>query len=133
MKRLIFILLAVMCTTVGTVPLQAQTRKIYAVLVTNGKNTPLLIQETTNEGGGLKGFDSKESYLRDSEGNDLKFNNFLTALAYMEKIGWTIPQKEEQILKNISATITGFASFLICKEVSEEEWLQWIERGKLKK
>lgn len=133
MNRFIISILSALCIAFSSLSLSAETHKIYAVIVTDGKTTPVLIQETTDSGGTWSGFNFKGNYLRDSDGKELRFNNFLPALAYMEKLGWTVPDKEEQIYRNIAQTIIGRASFLLCKEVSEEEWLQWIERGKYKK
>lgn len=132
MKKILSTLIFALILGYGN--LIAETYRIYAVLVFSGSSTtPVLIQETTDAGNSWNGFNFKENYLRDEEGKEIKFNNFLPGLAYIESIGWTIPQKEEQILKNIANTVAGRSSFLLYKDVTEEEWLQWIENGKVKK
>lgn len=110
------------------------SHRIYAVLVCHGGNfTPILIEETTDPGNAWSGFKAKENFLRDENGKELKFNNILPALGYVESIGWSIPDKELQLYRNLAETLNGRSAFLLYKEVSEPEWLNWIEKGKVKK
>lgn len=131
MKKLIITF--IVAVILGCSNMFAENHRIYAVLVCQGKTTPVLIQETTDSGNAWNGFDFKSNYLRDENGNEVKFNNFLPTLGYVESLGWTIPDKEEQIYKNMANTIAGRSSFLLYKDIPEEEWLQWIENGKIKK
>lgn len=130
MKKLIFaVLMAIVACTVN-----GQTHKIYAFAVCDGTgDTPTIITEKSVAGGDWKGFDFKSNMLRDEQGNEIKFNNFLPMLAYLETIGWTIPNLENQIKENQSTVLRGRSVFLLSKEVSEKEWLEWIERGKFVK
>lgn len=133
-KKLILTLFATIILGCGS--LLAENHRIYAVIVYDGRGGVALIQETTTvtaAGNLWSSFNYKENCLRDEDGKELKFNNFLPVLGYVESIGWTIPDKEEQIYKNIANTISGRLTFLLFKEVTEEEWLQWIEKGMAKK
>lgn len=127
-----FILFALMLVAFGFA--NAQTHKIYALLVVDGSNDmPVIITETTTAGGTWSGFDFKSNYLRDENGDVVKFNNFLPLLGYVESIGWTVPEIEGQIKENQASAINGRSVFLLSKEVDESQWLQWIERGKFVK
>ena len=95
--------------------------------------TPLIITETSNPGNALTGFDFKSNFLRDEEGKEMKFNNFLPLLGYIQSIGWTVPDMENQIRQNMSTIVKGRSVFLLSKEVTEQEWKEWIENGKKKK
>ncbi len=128
MKKILFVIFTLIVSTV--VKVYAEDHRIYAVVVFNGSSqTPVLIQETTDAGSSWSGFNFKENYLRDENGKELKFNNFLPALGYLEKIGWIIPDIQDQIIRNMPNTINGRSTFLLYKDVSEDEWLQWIENG----
>lgn len=112
----------------------AEEHRIYSIVVMDSDNTPpVIIKETTTSGSSWSGFDFKSNYLRDEEGNEIKFNNFLPLLGYLQSIGWTIPDIEDQIIKNEPTTVSGRSVFLVYKDVSEREWLDWIENGKKKK
>lgn len=111
----------------------AENHRIYAVFVCDPKMAPVLIQNTTNSGNALSGFNFKENFLRDEDGKELKFNNFLPAVGYMESKGWIFPDKDDQMREAMKNIVNGNTSFLMYKEVSEAEWLDWIEQGKKKK
>lgn len=111
----------------------AENHRIYAIFVCDPKMAPVVIRNTSDSGSALSGFNFKENFLRDENGKELKFNNFLPAIAYMEKDGWVFPDLEDQIRKNMQNIVSGNTSFLMYKEASEAEWLNWIEEGKKKK
>lgn len=132
MKKILLTLIAAIMIGCGS--LAAETHRIYAVLFFTGRGgTSVLIQETTDSGSTWSGFNFKKNYLRDEAGNEVKFNNFLPLIGYIESIGWTIPDKEDQIRENMKNVVSGDAPFLVYKDVSEEEWLRWIENGRSKK
>lgn len=130
MKKIFAVLLLMLAMGFAS----AQNYTIYSFLVFNGAGrTPVLISEKTLPAGDWKGFDFKSNYLRDAEGKELKFNNFLPALGYIQQLGWTVPDIEQQLKENQARVLEGRSVFLLTKEVSESEWNEWIETGKLKK
>ena len=132
MKKVLFVVFILIISAVAN--MKAEDHRIYAVLVFDGcRDAPVLIQETTDAGSSWSGFNFKENYLRDENGKEIKFNNFLTALGYMEKIGWNVPDMQGQIISNMANTVSGRSAFLLYKNVSEAEWLEWIEKGIRKK
>lgn len=129
MKRIILSLLIIIACALAN----AENHKIYAIFVVHPGEPVIMIKETTTTGGALSGFNYKENYLRDEEGNEIVFNNFLPMLGYLEQIGWTIPDVVNQIHTNQSSTVNGRSVFLVYKEVNEKEWLEWINNGRKKK
>ena len=109
-----------------------EPRRIYAFLVHSSKSYAVVIKETTNQGNGLSGFDWEGNALLDENGEEVRFNNFLPLIAYMQNRGWTFPDLEAQ-MRAKSEHVLGRSMFLMYHEATEAEWLEWIERGKSKK
>lgn len=128
-KRQLLLLIAAICMTFAST---AETHRIYNVVVMHPGDTPIIISETSTGGNSLSGFNFKENYLRDADGKEIKFNNFLPMIGYFQEQGWIFPDLEQQILNNQSNAVAGRTAFLIYKEVDETEWHQWIERGRKK-
>lgn len=129
MKKFILTLLSIII--LGCTAALAESHRIYGVIVFEGKGNPVFIQETSTTG--TMGMNLKDNYLRDAEGKELKFNNLLPLVGYMQSIGWTVPDTEEQLYRNMANTINGRSTILVYKEVPEDEWLQWIDRGTIHK
>lgn len=130
MKKVILLIIVM----ISFISMKAQNHSIYAFLVIDAGFTPILITESSETpSNAMKGFDFKKNYLRDSEGNEIKFNNFLPLLGYIQTIGWSVPDIEKQLKDNQASTIKGRAVFLLKREVSEQEWLEWIKNGLKKK
>ena len=108
-------------------------RRIYAFLVHNSYYHTAVIKETTTSNNhNWSGFDWKDNLLLDENGEEVRFNNFLPLIAYMQNRGWTFPDLEDQ-MRAMSEHVVGRSMFLMYHEATEAEWLEWIERGKSKK
>lgn len=100
----------------------AETYKIYASLIFRGTmEVPTMLLSAGAEG----------ETIKDKDGNELEFNTVLPLLGYMQSIGWTVPDIEKQIMNSMNPN-KEIHCFLLSKEVSEKEWLDWIESGKKK-
>ena len=95
-------------------------------------NHTAVIKETTYPNNSWSGFDLKGNLLLDENGEEVRFNNFLPLIAYMQNRGWTFPDLEDQ-MRVMSEHVIGRSMFLMYHEATEAEWLEWIERGKSKK
>lgn len=131
MKRYILILITALLMGCGSI--FAQSHRIYAVVVFDYKVGTIFVEGQTTVKNSWAVFDFKQNCLKDDEGNILKLTNFLTSLAYVKSKGWIVPDEEEQIYRNLNPSIFGDKNFLVYKEVTESEWLKWIENGKIKK
>ena len=110
-----------------------EPRRIYAFLVHNSNYHTAVIKETTTSNNhNWSGFDWKDNLLLDENGEEVRFNNFLPLIAYMQNRGWTFPDLEDQ-MRAMSEKVVGTSMFLMYHEATEAEWLEWIERGKFKK
>ena len=109
-----------------------EPRRIYAFLVHTSSNHTAVIKETTYPNNSWSGFDLKGNLLLDENGEEVRFNNFLPLIAYMQNRGWTFPDLEDQ-MRVMSEHVIGRSMFLMYHEATEAEWLEWIERGKSKK
>ena len=110
-----------------------EPRRIYAFLVHNSYYHTAVIKETTTSNNhNWSGFDWKDNLLLDENGEEVRFNNFLPLIAYMQNRGWTFPDLEDQ-MRVMSEHVIGRSMFLMYHEATEAEWLEWIERGKSKK
>ena len=109
-----------------------EPRRIYAFLVHNSNYHTAVIKETTYPNNSWSGFDWKGNALLDENGEEVRFNNFLPLIAYMQNRGWTFPDLEAQ-MRAKSEHVFGRSMFLMYHEATEAEWLEWIERGKSKK
>ena len=109
-----------------------EPRRIYAFLVHNSNYHTAVIKETTYPNNSWSGFDLKGNLLLDENGEEVRFNNFLPLIAYMQNRGWTFPDLEAQ-MRAMSEHVVGRSMFLMYHEATEAEWLEWIERGKSKK
>lgn len=109
-----------------------EPRRIYAFLVHNSNYHTAVIKETTYPNNSWSGFDLKGNLLLDENGEEVRFNNFLPLIAYMQNRGWTFPDLEDQ-MRAMSEHVVGRSMFLMYHEATEAEWLEWIERGKSKK
>ena len=110
-----------------------EPRRIYAFLVHNSYYHTAVIKETTTSNNhSWSGFDWKDNLLLDENGEEVRFNNFLPLIAYMQNRGWTFPDLEAQ-MRAKSEHVFGRSMFLMYHEATEAEWLEWIERGKSKK
>ena len=109
-----------------------EPRRIYAFLVHNSYYHTAVIKETTTPNNSWSGFDWKDNLLLDENGEEVRFNNFLPLIAYMQNRGWTFPDLEAQ-MRAKSEHVFGRSMFLMYHEATEAEWLEWIERGKFKK
>ena len=110
-----------------------EPRRIYAFLVHSSKSFAVVIKETTTSNNhNWSGFDWKDNLLLDENGEEVRFNNFLPLIAYMQNRGWTFPDLEGQ-MRAMSEKVVGTSMFLMYHEATEAEWLEWIERGKFKK
>ena len=109
-----------------------EPRRIYAFLVHNSNYHTAVIKETTYPNNSWSGFDWKGNLLLDENGEEVRFNNFLPLIAYMQNRGWTFPDLEAQ-MRAKSEHVFGRSMFLMYHEATEAEWLEWIERGKSKK
>ena len=109
-----------------------EPRRIYAFLVHNSNYHTAVIKETTYPNNSWSGFDLKGNLLLDENGEEVRFNNFLPFIAYMQNRGWTFPDLEDQ-MRAMSEHVVGRSMFLMYHEATEAEWLEWIERGKSKK
>ena len=109
-----------------------EPRRIYAFLVHNSNSHTAVIKETTYPNNSWSGFDLKGNLLLDENGEEVRFNNFLPLIAYMQNRGWTFPDLEAQ-MRAMSEHVVGRSMFLMYHEATEAEWLEWIERGKFKK
>ena len=110
-----------------------EPRRIYAFLVHNSYYHTAVIKETTTSNNhNWSGFDWKDNLLLDENGEEVRFNNFLPLIAYMQNRGWTFPDLEDQ-MRAKSEHVFGRSMFLMYHEATEAEWLEWIERGKSKK
>lgn len=110
-----------------------EPRRIYAFLVHNSNYHTAVIKETTiSNNHNWSGFDWKDNLLLDENGEEVRFNNFLPLIAYMQNRGWTFPDLEDQ-MRAMSEKVVGTSMFLMYHEATEAEWLEWIERGKSKK
>lgn len=111
----------------------AENHTIYSVVIiypTSGE--VIMVDEYSKVHGNSGFFESKENCLRDSDGKEIKFNNVLPLIGYLQTQGYTIPDLLNQLESN-ARTIGKSASYLVVtKEVSEEEWHEWIENGKRK-
>ena len=92
-----------------------------------------VIKETTTPNNSWSGFDWKGNALLDENGEEVRFNNFLPLIAYMQNRGWTFPDLEGQMRAMSQQVVNGHTMFLMYHEATEAEWLEWIERGKFKK
>ena len=109
-----------------------EPRRIYAFLVYSSNSYAAVIKETTTPNNSWSGFDWKGNALLDENGEEVRFNNFLPLIAYMQNRGWTFPDLEAQ-MRAKSEHVFGRSMFLMYHEATEAEWLEWIERGKFKK
>ena len=109
-----------------------EPRRIYAFLVYSSNSYAAVIKETTTPNNSWSGFDWKGNALLDENGEEVRFNNFLPLIAYMQNRGWTFPDLEAQ-MRAKSEHVFGRSMFLMYHEATEAEWLEWIERGKSKK
>ena len=109
-----------------------EPRRIYAFLVYRSTSFASFIKETTTPNNSWSGFDWKGNALLDENGEEVRFNNFLPLIAYMQNRGWTFPDLEAQ-MRAKSEHVLGRSMFLMYHEATEAEWLEWIERGKFKK
>ena len=109
-----------------------EPHRIYAFLVHNSNYHTAVIKETTYPNNSWSGFDLKGNLLLDENGEEVRFNNFLPLIAYMQNRGWTFPDLEAQ-MRAKSEHVFGRSMFLMYHEATEAEWLEWIERGKSKK
>ena len=109
-----------------------EPRRIYAFLVYSSNSYAAVIKETTTPNNSWSGFDWKGNALLDENGEEVRFNNFLPLIAYMQNRGWTFPDSEAQ-MRAKSEHVLGRSMFLMYHEATEAEWLEWIERGKFKK
>ena len=109
-----------------------ESRRIYAFLVYSSNSYAAVIKETTTPNNSWSGFDWKGNALLDENGEEVRFNNFLPLIAYMQNRGWTFPDLEAQ-MRAKSEHVFGRSMFLMYHEATEAEWLEWIERGKFKK
>ena len=109
-----------------------EPRRIYAFLVYSSNSYAAVIKETTTPNNSWSGFDLKGNLLLDENGEEVRFNNFLPLIAYMQNRGWTFPDLEAQ-MRAKSEHVLGRSMFLMYHEATEAEWLEWIERGKSKK
>ena len=109
-----------------------EPRRIYAFLVYSSNSYAAVIKETTTPSYSGSGFDWKGYALLDENGEEVRFNNFLPLIAYMQNRGWTFPALEAQ-MRAKSEHVLGRRMFLMYHEATEAEWLEWIERGKSKK
>ena len=110
-----------------------EPRRIYAFLVHNSNYHTAVIKETTYPNNSWSGFDLKGNLLLDENGEEVRFNNFLPLIAYMQNRGWTFPDLEGQMRAMSQQVVNGHTMFLMYHEATEAEWLEWIERGKFKK
>ena len=111
-----------------------EPRRIYAFLVHNSYYHTAVIKETTTSNNhNWSGFDWKDNLLLDENGEEVRFNNFLPLIAYMQNRGWTFPDVEGQMRAMSQQAVHGITMFLMYHEATEAEWLEWIERGKFKK
>ena len=110
-----------------------EPRRIYAFLVHNSNYHTAVIKETTYPNNSWSGFDLKGNLLLDENGEEVRFNNFLPLIAYMQNRGWTFPDLEGQMRAMSEKVVSGTTMFLMYHEATEAEWLEWIERGKSKK
>ena len=110
-----------------------EPRRIYAFLVHNSYYHAVVIKETTYPNNSWSGFDLKGNLLLDENGEEVRFNNFLPLIAYMQNRGWTFPDLEGQMRAMSEKVVSGTTMFLMYHEATEAEWLEWIERGKFKK
>ena len=110
-----------------------EPRRIYAFLVHNSNYHTAVIKETTYPNNSWSGFDLKGNLLLDENGEEVRFNNFLPLIAYMQNRGWTFPDLEDQMRAMSEKVVGGTTMFLMYHEATEAEWLEWIERGKSKK
>ena len=119
---------------IGSLNVNAEEpRRIYAFLVHNSYYHTAVIKETTTSNNhSWSGFDWKDNLLLDENGEEVRFNNFLPLIAYMQNRGWTFPDLEAQ-MRAKSEHVFGRSMFLMYHEATEAEWLEWIERGKSKK
>ena len=120
-KFFILLVLSLMSATMS-----AQTHYVYAVLVYSyGYKYAGLVDEAHDH--------YSKNFLRDEADKKIEFNNYMVAVGYAQSLGWEVPDLEKQLMEETATSYTReFASFLLRKEVSEEEWLQWIEKGKKK-
>ena len=110
-----------------------EPRRIYAFLVYSSNSYAAVIKGTTTSNNhNWSGFDWKGNALLDENGEEVRFNNFLPLIAYMQNRGWTFPDLEAQ-MRAKSEHVFGRSMFLMYHEATEAEWLEWIERGKSKK
>ena len=109
-----------------------EPRRIYGFLVHDSDYHTAVIKETTTSNNTWFGFDWKGNALLDENGEEVRFNNFLPLIAYMQNRGWTFPDLEAQ-MRAKSEHVFGRSMFLMYHEATEAEWLEWIERGKSKK
>lgn len=123
--------LAIIFLIAGIAYAYAEKHSIYSVVIiypTSGD--VIMVNEHSKVHGNSGFFNYKENCLRDSNGKELKFNNVLPLIGYLQAHGWTIPDLMNQLESN-AKTIGKSASYLVVtKEVSDEEWYQWIENGK---
>ena len=111
-----------------------EPRRIYAFLVHDSDYHTAVIKETTTSNNhNWSGFDWKDNLLLDENGEEVRFNNFLPLIAYMQNRGWTFPDLEGQMRAMSEKVVGGTTMFLMYHEATEAEWLEWIERGKFKK
>ena len=111
-----------------------EPRRIYAFLVHNSYyHTAVIKETTTSKNKSLSGFDWQDNALLDENGEEVRFNNFLPLIAYMQNRGWTFPDLEGQMRAMSEKVVSGTTMFLMYHEATEAEWLEWIERGKSKK
>ena len=110
-----------------------EPRRIYAFLVYSSNSYAAVIKETTTPNNSWSGFDWQDNALLDENGEEVRFNNFLPLIAYMQNRGWTFPDLEGQMRAMSEKVVSGTTMFLMYHEATEAEWLEWIERGKFKK
>ncbi|MGM9694764.1 MAG: hypothetical protein ACI3YC_07130 [Alloprevotella sp.] len=133
MKKFFLLTLLAICS----LNVNAENHRIYAILAyTFSFDGEATIMDESIHTSVMRGDNVtwRKQGLKDENGELLKFNNFLPLIGYMQTKGWVFPDLENQLLSARSKILdTQIFTFLMYREATEAEWLEWIERGKRKK